>query len=379
MNMEKLTKKEIVKIVIIAIVLYCVLQNLGIISKIINEGFNIIYPFVFGAFLAFILNLPMSFYERKLFKPKKVKGKIVENKFKRPISILLASITVIVILTVIIALVIPELINAIKLLIVNIPEYIQTVEKFLVNLGEEYPELSDVIQRIKIDEEKLQSSLIELTGNLMTFSVNTIKGLFNGIINAFIAIIFAVYILANKEKLKLQIKKLYYAYLEKDKAESFIKTSRLSKQTFKNFVAGQVTEAVILGTLCGIGMAILGIPYAITIGVLVAFTALIPIVGAFVGGFIGALLIASISPTKALIFIIYLVILQQIEGNLIYPKVVGKSTGLPGMWVLFAIIVGGGLFGITGMLLGVPTISVIYTMVQENVNERIKEKNIKVE
>lgn len=378
MKTDKLNKKEIITIILIAIILYCVLQNASFISEILNKGFNALYPFMFGAGLAFVLNIPMSFYEKKLFKPKKIKGKVVQNRFKRAISIILAIITVAIILTLVIALIIPEIINAIKLIIINIPEYIEAVEDFLADISQKYPELKDVVQNIKIDEEKLQKSLIDLTGNVMTFSINTIKGLVSGIANTFIAIVFAIYILANKDRLKNQVKKLCYAYLQKENAQNFIKTGKLSKQTFKSFISGQVIEAVILGTLCAIGMYILKIPYAITISILVAFTALVPIVGAFLGGAVGALLIVTVDPIKALIFIIFLIILQQIEGNLIYPKVVGNSTGLPGMWVLFAITIGGALLGIIGMLLAVPTISVIYTMIKKDTEEKLVRKDIKI-
>lgn len=378
MKTDKLNKKEIITIILIAIILYCVLQNASFISEILNKGFNALYPFMFGAGLAFVLNIPMSFYEKKLFKPKKIKGKVVQNRFKRAISIILAIITVAIILTLVIALIIPEIINAIKLIIINIPEYIEAVEDFLADISQKYPELKDVVQNIKIDEEKLQKSLIDLTGNVMTFSINTIKGLLSGIANTFIAIVFAIYILANKDRLKNQVKKLCYAYLQKENAQNFIKTGKLSKQTFKSFISGQVIEAVILGSLCAIGMYILKIPYAITISILVAFTALVPIVGAFLGGAVGALLIVTVDPIKALIFIIFLIILQQIEGNLIYPKVVGNSTGLPGMWVLFAITIGGGLLGIIGMLLAVPTISVIYTMIKKDTEEKLVRKDIKI-
>lgn len=368
--MDKQNLKSITKIVLGAIILYCILQNINSVFQAINSVFGILYPFILGAGIAFILNLPMSFYEKKIFKIKK--GKVVKDKFRRLISVLLSVITVVIVLTIIISLVIPELINTLKLLIVNIPNYMEAVEDFLIDITDKYPELSDIVQNIRLDEEKLQKSLINLTGNVMTFSINTVKGVLSGIVNTFISIVFAIYILSNKDKLKVQVKKLAYAYLPKEKAEKFIKISRLSKQTFKSFISGQIVEAIILGLLCALGMTILKIPYAVTISVLIAFTALIPIVGAFIGAFIGALLIVTINPIKALIFIIFLVILQQIEGNLIYPKVVGKSIGLPGMWVLFAITVGGSLFGIIGMLLGVPVISVLYTLLRESVNGRIK-------
>lgn len=372
--MDKQNIKAITKIVLCAVILYCILQNINIVFTLTNNVFTIVYPFILGAGIAFILNIPMSFCEKKIFKQKKNKRKAGKNKIKRLISMLISIITVVIILTIIISLVIPELINILKLLIDNIPSYIETTENFLMELTDKYPELNDIAQNIRIDEEKLQKSLINLTGNVMTFSINTVKGLVSGIVNTFISIVFAIYILSNKEKLKMQIKKLAYAYLPKEKAEKFIKVSRLSKQTLKNFISGQVIEAIILGVLCAIGMTILKIPYAVTISVLMAFTALIPIIGAFLGAFIGVLLIVTINPIKALIFIIFILILQQIEGNLIYPKVVGKSIGLPGMWVLFAITVGGGFFGIIGMLLGVPAISVLYTLVKESTNERIEKQ-----
>lgn len=364
MELDKQKLKQISKIVLSAVVLYCVLQNLNSVFKIINEAFSILFPFILGAIIAFILNLPMGFYERILFKPKKVKGKIVQSKFKRPVSAILSIVTITIILTIIISLVIPELINTVKLLIENIPSYIDATEDFFTGLADEYPYLSDLAQNIKIDEEKLQNNLINLTGNVMTFSINTVKGLFSSIIKVFISLVFAIYILANKNNLKTQAKKLAYAYLQKEKADKLLKISNLSEKTFKSFISGQVIEASILGLLCAIGMTIFKIPYAVTIGVLIAFTALIPIVGAFVGGFIGALLIVTVAPTKAIIFIIFLIILQQLEGNLIYPKVVGKSIGLPGMWVLLAITVGGSLLGVLGMLVAVPTMAVIYTLLK---------------
>ena len=201
----------------------------------------------------------------------------------------------------------------------------------------------------------------------------------SSIVNAFISIIFAVYILANKEELKNQAKKFIYARINEEKADSIIKVSRLARDSFRNFITGQAKEAVILGSLCAIGMLILNIPYAGPIGALTAITAFIPIVGAFIGGFIGAVLIVAVNPIKALIFVIFIIVLQQVEGNLIYPHVVGKNMGLPSIWVLVAITIGGSLFGIMGMIVGLPVVSIIYAITQENTNKKLREKNLEQE
>ena len=182
-----------------------------------------------------------------------------------------------------------------------------------------------------------------------------------------------------KEKLILQSKKLLYAYVQKDKADKVMRVARTANTTFTNFISGQFIEALILGFLCMLGMLILDIPHAVTIGVMIAFTALIPIVGAIIGTVIGAILILPVSPIKAVVFVIFLLILQQIEGNIIYPKVVGSSVGLPGIWVLVAISIGGSLWGLVGILLSVPLFSVIYAVLGENVNHKLKEKNLQIE
>ena len=194
-----------------------------------------------------------------------------------------------------------------------------------------------------------------------------------------LALAFALYALVQKEKLILQAKKLLYAYVEEKKADKVMKVARTANTTFTNFISGQFIEALILGFLCMVGMLILGIPHAVTIGVMIAFTALIPIVGAIIGTVIGAILILPVSPIKAVVFVIFLLILQQIEGNIIYPKVVGSSVGLPGIWVLVAISIGGSLWGLVGILLSVPLFSVIYAVLGENVRERLKEKKLQVE
>lgn len=238
----------------------------------------------------------------------------------------------------------------------------------------DFPEINEFIKEIDINNDELQKQAKTLATNFLSKSVSVVGSVIGSIVNFVVSIVFSIYILTGKEKLKVQAKKILKAYLKPETAEKIIELGRTSRNIFKNFITGQCLEATILGTLSIIGMLILNVPYAIPIGVLIGVTALVPIVGAFVGIIIGAILILSVEPVKVLTFIIYILILQQIEGNLIYPKVVGTSVGLPGMWVLVAVAVGGDLFGIIGMLLGLPIVSILYTILRDNVNKKLKEK-----
>ena len=211
---------------------------------------------------------------------------------------------------------------------------------------------------------------------MLDSTIDILAVIVNGIVNFVLGLVFAIYILMSKETLKDQTKRLINAYLPSKVADNIFEVARLSRTTFSNFIIGQTVEAFILGALCTIGMIILGLPYAPMVGSLVGITAFIPIIGAFIGGAIGAFMIFTVDYMQAFIFIIFLVILQQLEGDLIYPRVVGSTIGLPSIWVLFAVTVGGSLWGITGVLLGVPIVSVIYSLVKIQVKNR--EKRLKV-
>ena len=420
MKLDKENTRQILKIVIIAIIVLVALINIEPVWNVVKTTLSILSPFIWGLAIAFILNIFMTLYENKLFRLGKknkrgtarqdnktkvaikenesLKGNIAENKVseheilksniskskkkskvERAFSITLSIITIIAVVTVILILIIPQLVEIITNFIRNIPSYLLWLREFAINITEQFPEVNDFIQSITIDTAALRSGIMSISKDVLDVTINQISGLFSGVVDFIIAIIFAVYILANKEALKLQSKKFVYARLNKDKADSFIKICRLARDSFRNFLTGQAKEAVILGVLCALGMLILGIPYAGPIGALTALTAFIPIVGAFIGGFIGAVLIVAVDPIKALIFIIFIIVLQQIEGNLIYPHVVGKNIGLPSIWVLVAITVGGSLFGIMGMIVGLPIVSIIYAIITENTNRRLKEKNLEKE
>ena len=403
MKLEKENAKQILKIVVIAIILLVALFNIKTVWNACISFLDIISPFIWGLAIAFILNIFMTFYENKVFnigKKSKTKAnakmqrteaskvKISNNAKKtskkksgvqRAFSIALSIITVVAIFVIILLLIVPQFIDVIRNLISNIPNYLESLQDLGIKITEQFPEANNFIQNIEIDTEALKSGIVNISKNVLDITINQISSLISSIVNAFISIIFAVYILANKEELKNQAKKFIYARINEEKADSIIKVSRLARDSFRNFITGQAKEAVILGSLCAIGMLILNIPYAGPIGALTAITAFIPIVGAFIGGFIGAVLIVAVNPIKALIFVIFIIVLQQVEGNLIYPHVVGKNMGLPSIWVLVAITIGGSLFGIMGMIVGLPVVSIIYAITQENTNKKLREKNLEQE
>lgn len=375
--MEKEKFKKSIILILIALIGLCIIINIQSIGTVFGTIFRIINPFILGGSLAFILNIPMSFFERKLQtkNKKKRKKKTKENtKFLRIISIIFAILVILAILTIIVTLIVPELVNVFGLLIDNIPYYAEQLTKFAEKYNLNTPNLNTIIEEANLDMENIQQNVIGIIPNLLTSSLSFVSKLFVGIANFFIAIIFAFYILIDKEKLQAQITKIIYAYFKLSTANKIINIGKVTRITFKNFLTVQCLEATILGILCVIGLLILRIPYAIPIGILIGVTALIPVVGAFLGVIVGAVLILAVNPIKVITFVIFVIILQQIEGNLIYPKVVGNSIGLPGMWVLFGVTVGGSLGGILGMLLGVPITCIIYTLLKQDVNSKLKQK-----
>ena len=377
--MEKRTGdfKKWLLLIVIAIIGYWIMQNLSTVGNALGTIWSILFPFILGGCLAFILNIPMTFFEKQLTenkqakKNKKQKHTSKPSKLVRIVSILFAIIVIVLILTFIFRLIVPELLDIVRLLMDNIPYYVQEVTK----LAQSYvPDIQAMIQEQNIDIEGIKKQLIDQIPGLVTSSISIVGSIFSGIATSIIAIVFAIYILIDKEKLQVQLQQVLYAYLPEERAKKVLHIGPVANQTFKNFLTVQCLEATILGTLCVIGMWILQIPYAVPIGILIGVTALIPVVGAFIGGIIGGILILSISPIKVITFVIFLLVLQQVEGNLIYPRVVGNSIGLPGIWVLVAVSVGGSVGGILGMLIGVPIVSVIYTLLRKDVYKKLDEK-----
>lgn len=368
MDGVKIDYKKILEIVLIGIGCYWALNNFQIILDIFNSILAVIMPFLLGIMIAFTLNVLMIRIEKILSRF------ILDKKytsFKRVISIIVSLLIVIGVIGIIITLIIPELTNAIKVIVKSFPETFEQLQVWINQNGNSFPQLETWIN--SVDLNSIASELsglfkIGLTGMLGS-TVDVISMFFTSILNLVVGIVFALYILMSKETLKRQSHKLIDAYIPKRISVKLLEVGTLARTTFSNFVIGQTVEAFILGTLCAVGMAVLNLPYAPMVGSLVGITAFVPIVGAFIGGGIGAFMILTVDPMQALIFIIFLVGLQQLEGDLIYPRVVGSSVGLPSIWVLFAVTVGGGLWGITGMLFSVPVLSVVYALIKGHVNK----------
>lgn len=383
MNWSKKDIINICKIVAFGIILYWALQNMGIIGNGFKVIFTILSPFIWGAAIAFVINIPMTIFENKVFKSRKKKKTQVEkvSKLKRVISIILSLAIIIIILIGVVFLIIPELINVISNLIqIHLPKLFVQIRDLTNQAIIDYPQISDTLTNLQKNLESVNSEIIkELTTlgtSLVTSSFGVISSAVSVIFKMVVAIIFVFYILMSKEKLVTNLKKMTYAFMDKKKADRICEITRLSRESFYNFITGQLMECIILGTLCAIGMMILRLPYSATIGALVAITAFIPIVGALIGGAIGAILILPISLKKAIIFVIFFIILQQTENNIIYPRVVGSRVGVPGILVLLAVTIGGSLGGAIGMIICLPITSVLYTLLRASTNKRLKEKGL---
>lgn len=371
MELDKKTIKKIIFIIFVAILLFYGLNNFGIIVGLAGKGINLCFPFILGCAIAFIINVPMSKLEGLLFK--KAKGERLK-KAARPISLVLTLIIVVAVLAGAVLIVVPEIGATAKNLINQIPG---AWENFL-NWLEGTPLNGQLIQRYEKEIESIWNNIsdtvISLLKNSAMGALNTgigvVSGLISGVANFLIAFIFAIYILLQKERLAYQLVRLMKTVFSQETVDRTIEIGKLTSSTFANFLTGQCLEACILGTMFFVVLTVLGLPYGLLIGILIGFTALIPIVGAFIGCIVGAFLIVIVSPVKALIFIIVFLILQQIEGNLIYPHVVGNSVGLPSIWVLVAVTVGSKVMGITGMILFIPIFSVAYALLRNFVNKK---------
>lgn len=365
--MRKIELKACLKIGAVIFALYLLIHYWTNISGVLGTVISAATPIFIGLVMAYIINILMSFYERHYF-PKSNKKAVIKSR--RPVCLTGAIISIIGIVALVIVLIAPQLANCIKMLVAELPGAIELAINKLKQLNilsdDLFNSLSAIDWKSKIGD--IVKTVTSGLGSVMDVAVSAVTSVFSGVSNAVIGFIFALYLLLDKNRLTRQIKRVTDRYVPMRFSEKFSHVLSVTNDSFHKFIVGQCTEAVILGTLCMLGMLVLQLPYAPMIGALIAFTALIPIVGAFIGAGVGAFLILMESPVKAVIFLVFIVILQQIEGNLIYPKVVGSSIGLPGIWVLAAVTVGGGVLGIGGMMIGVPAVAVIYRLLKENLN-----------
>ena len=331
--------------------------------------FGAAMPLLIGCIIAYLVNILMCAYERHYFVGNR--EPFVE-KSRRPICMLGAFLTLAAVVYLVIRLIVPQLWSCVEIMIGGIPGALQDLVAFL----EEYEVLPEDVTAIlagvdwKSKMEQIVQVLTSGLGSLMDVVFSAVTSVFSWIVSGLLSLIFAIYLLLGKETLHRQAKKVARRYLKASVREKAEYVLSVANDCFHKYIVGQCVEAVIIGGLCSGGMLLLRLPYATMIGALVGFTALIPVAGAYIGAGVGAFMILTVSPVKALIFLIFVVILQQLEGNLIYPKVVGSSIGLPGIWVLAAVTIGGGLMGIPGMLLGVPTVAAIYQLLKNNLNKK---------
>lgn len=332
-------------------------------------------PLVLGVVIAYILNILLSRIE-KIYFPKSKEPSVIKSR--RPVCIALSFAALAVILALLIKLVVPELASTIRLMVEEIPPAVESVRLWAIAHSEEIPAIQESLENLNIDWESTIRRVAEVVvagaGGIFTSVVSVVGNLFGAVTKILIGTIFAIYLLSAKETLANQGNNILKAYLKPETRTKILYVLNTLHETFTSFIVGQLTEAVIIGSLCALGMTFLRLPYAVMTGAVVGVTALIPVVGAYIGAAVGAFMVFTVNPMQAVVFVIFLLVLQQLEGNLIYPKVVGSSIGLPGLWVLAAVTIGGGVFGIGGMLLGVPITASLYKLLENDVDRRIKKK-----
>ena len=375
MNLDRDNLKKIRGLILFTIFVLVALWNYELVFDGIKFVWGVISPFVLGGVIAFIVNIPMRFFEEKLFDNAKTKKKKWAEKLARPLSLILALLLIIGIIATVVLIVIPELGNTLLNLGKTMQDFIPKAQTWAIQTFEDNQEIAKWIADIDFKWNEILAQGLDFLKNgassVLGSTFEAAISIISGVASFFISFVFSCYVLVQKEKLGEQVKKLMRAFMPEDWNNIFLAFGSVVNKSFTNFFTGQCLEAVILGLMFLVAMAIFRLPYALLISVLIAFTALIPIFGAFIGCGVGALLIFMVSPMKALIFIIVFLVLQQIEGNFIYPHVVGNSVGLPSIWVLVAVSVGGSLMGLAGMLIFIPLTAVVYTMLRGIVNRRL--------
>lgn len=371
MDLNKDNLKKIRGLVIFTIVAFVIGMNYKSVFAMTGNVMRMIAPFLIGSAIAFILNVPMRRIEKLM--PLK-KG----SKLRRPLSVVVTILFVFGIVVVVVFVVTPELIRTLKSLQESVPSFFAGVQKSIEDLYANNKDFEFLVQNVRIDWKQMLEGVIGFlsvgAGTMLTSTLSAAASIVSGITTFGIAFIFAIYILLQKEILGSQFRRFFHAFLPDKMSTAIIGIAGLTEKTFSNFLTGQCVEAVILGTMFFLILSLFQLPYALLIGVLIAFTALIPLFGAFIGCAIGIFLMLMISPADALVFTIIFFVLQQLEGNLIYPHVVGNSVGLPSIWVLVAVTLGGSAMGIVGMLIFIPLCSVIYTLLREVVHIRLDKK-----
>ena len=387
MELSRSTMKKLALLIAFAALVFTFFQRMDGVAAALRFLRGILTPFLVGGAIAFILNVPMRFLERRLFTPRPGKGRAPRRGLpaglRRGLALLLTFALVVLVILVLVLVVVPELASTISSLSVTIQAAFARFRPWAEEQFANNPQIVQWLEGLTLDWDALIATVVDFlkngAGSMLSSTISAVGSVVSGVTTAFVALVFAVYLLLQKEKLGLQCRKALYALLPQRAADRTVEVCSLSHRVFASFITGQCIEAVILGGMFFVVMGLLRMPYALLVGCTIAVTALIPIVGAFIGCFVGAFLLLMVSPMQALIFVIMFLVLQQVEGNLIYPHVVGSSVGLPSIWVLAAVTVGGSLMGVVGMLIFIPLTSVLYTLFREFVYKRLKEKGIRVQ
>ena len=385
MELNKENMRKIRWLIAFAVLLYLGIQNLAVVLKYVKLLWGLLLPFVLGGAMAFVLNVPMSFIERHLFgkvREKNNKAGKAASQLARPVSLVLSIVFVILLILIVVLVVAPELGTTLVSVVKKVEEDIPLAQKWITDTFNGDSEIVKWASAIEIDPQKILDSIVSVlkngADNLVSSTITVTMGIVSMAVNFAIGFVFACYVLLQKEKLGKQVLKATYAILPVKVVEYQSHVCTLASKIFASFITGQCIEAVILGSMFFVTMTIGRFPYAMLIGVLISFTALIPVFGGIIGCWVGFFLILMVSPLKAFMFLGLFLILQQIEGNLIYPHVVGNSVGLPAIWVLVAVTLGGNLMGIVGMLIFIPLVSVLYALFREWVYARLDKKKVKI-
>ena len=361
--MEKREIKRYIFIAFLAVAVCVISQNFSVLTSLLSLVLGALKPLFIGLMIAYIFNIIMNFFEKHYFP--KSSSKLITST-RRPLCLVFSFTLAIAVIILIMYIVVPEIGKAFGVLYDEIPPAFTKSKDFIIGKLKEYPEIQEQISTVEFDwakiAEKASKLLTSGVAGILSSAMGIIGGLTSALTNLVLGVIFAIYLLLRKDKLIRDGNRIRRIWFSDEVNRKLGRVFSTANETFQSFFVGQFVEAIILGTLCFIGMKMLKLPYAAMSGTLVGVTAFIPIVGAFLGAGISAFIILTVDPMKALIFIIFLVILQQIEGNIIYPKVVGGKVGLPSIWTLAAVTIGGGLFGVLGMILGVPLAATLYKL-----------------
>ncbi len=383
MELEKKIRDKVAVLIVLAFALYIGFNYWNNIIGIFTKGYNLFFPFILGGCIAFILNIPVTFLSKKLLNCKdKGMGKII-RKHSTGISIVISFFAIIGILALISSIIMPNIIETAAILPKTFDNSAKAFQKWLDGNTKLSNNVVNLVSSMDINWNnifnKVKSIVFNGAGSMLLSTLEAATTVASATVEFILGVIFSIYILSQKKNLGIQFKKLLYAFMKKEKVDSILAVLKLTNLTFSNFITGQCIVSAILGMMFFVIMIILRLPYALMISVLIGFLSIIPVLGSTIGCTLGVLLIVMVSPVKAGVFILVFLVIKQIEDNLIYPKIVGDSVGLPSIWVLVAITLGGKIFGVPGMIIFIPLFSVAYVLLRKEVYIRLKEKDLEIE